>query len=491
MSSALRPGAANSETFELVSDVSQSRVGWTHSLIALHQTASCSPSEHSGPWTPNHRSHLTYGGAERASFVQKTSFAPEVIEELERTHPQVLVWLRKPSGVVFQLLLISFYIVIETASSLTLSFTLKPNPPPKFKPVPSSIIVMKSGVSIIIGLMISLFSSVLFDKTPCWRALTQTFGASFQCRAILSYSLVAALLCISDVFTMLAYSKLDAGLKKILDQSRLPITAAMSSLITGKRYSMHEWLALFIVLMAISSFYVADVEHQAVTELHTKCRYPPHCFDEPGYDICAVRVDGATLLGAAVNGTRHDITTLDVKASKRDWQGFVFSLISNLFNCAGSLFFEKIVKKTASTPFSTQKVQMEATGFPVAMAMSFIVPLYIAPQGGKAVWWAKNEAEGSGEGFFQGYTQLTVAVIAIGIVQAWMSGIIVKQLSALVKQFAKCFILLATVFCTSTFFRACQEETLPLNMYSLAFVIAFATVLFATMPKSQAAVSSA
>jgi drug/metabolite transporter (DMT)-like permease len=288
---------------------------------------------------------------------------------------------------------------------------------------------------------------------------------------------------------MLAYSKLDAGLKKILDQLRLPLTAALSATFVGKRYTVHEWVALLIVLLAICSFYMADVKHDEVTEMHTFCRYPENCFEEPPYHLCALRVDGPRMIGTAIpdvknsSRARHDIESFPIKAGTTDLMGLIFSLAATFLNCMGSLLSERLMKNAASTPFSTQKVQMEMTGFPVAIAMSFIVPVLIDAKGGKAIWWTKNEAEGSGEGFFQGYNRLTFIAIAIDTAMSWMGGILVKQFSSVVKIIAKCFVLLLTVLCTGTFMKACQADPLPMTMYSLAFIIAAATLLFAAMPK--------
>jgi len=296
---------------------------------------------------------------------------------------------------------------------------------------------------------------------------------------------------------MLAYSKIDAGLKKILDQLRLPLTAALSSVVLGRRYSIHEWLTLFIVLLAVCSFYIAQVHHDEVTQLHTKCRYPPQCFETPPYDICALRVDGAQVLGAAVrdtvkvNSTVHNISVFPVKAANMDWRGFIFSFMATFFNCMGSLYSEKVLKSTASTPFPTQKVREETTGFPVAILLSFLVPLWIDSKGGKAIWWTKTEAEGSGEGFFQGYNTLTLIAIALDIVAAWMGGIIVKHFSSLVKVMSKCFVLLLTVLSSGTFLKPCQADPLPITMYSLAFIITSAAFFFVTMPKNKVADASA
>lgn len=466
--------------------------GISKSFLVLTEGAFPVPAEHdSSLWkssaVADRWSPPTLGDTH--SFKHSTSFSHDFIESLEASNPEVLVWLTSTPGVLFQGTLIFAYILSETLCSLLTSFALKPDPPPKFRPLPSSIVVMSSGLSIVISLLVSAGGMVCFEKARVLDALARAFGAVFKCRSILSYSLIAVLFSISKIFKKMAYAKVDARLVEVVDQVRLPCIAVMSSVILGKRYTGHDWLALLIIVMTVCSFFYAEIEHDKVTELHTWCRYPEHCFDETSYDLCALRVDGATLVGMAVkdnrnvNGTLHDISTFVVKASHTDWFGLMFRLLAIIFACSGSLRSEKLMKSTATTPFPIQNAHMEMTAFPVAIAMSFIVPLWIDTNDGNAIWWTKNEAEGSGEGFFQGYTYLTLIAIALDILLSWMGGIIIKQLSTLVKSLAKSSSMLLTVICTGTFLKPCQADPLPITMYSLAFVVAAGTVLFTTMPK--------
>jgi hypothetical protein len=173
------------------------------------------------------------------------------------------------------------------------------------------------------------------------------------------------------------------------------------------------------------------------------------------------------------------------KAKKQELAGLIYSLIATLFNSAGSLFAEKFMKNAAATPFPTQKSQMETTGFPVALLMSFLVPLAVT-RDPKGIWWTTvkdnhgNEVDGSGGGFFRGYSRLTVIAIAMDIGLAWMGGIIAKKFSSVTKLIAKCFVLLLTVFITGTFppFKKCEAQYLPPNMYFLACIVFAGTLLF-------------
>mmetsp|Transcript_103019 Transcript_103019/g.162844 ORF Transcript_103019/g.162844 Transcript_103019/m.162844 type:complete len:83 (+) Transcript_103019:3-251(+) len=60
---------------------------------------------------------------------------------------------------------------------------------------------------------------------------------------------------------------------------------------------------------------------------------------------------------------------------------------------------------------------------------------------------------------------------------------IVKKFSSVVLVISKCVCVVLTVFLAGTFFKVCQADPLSPTMYSLAFTIAAATLLFGTLPK--------
>eukprot|EP00928_Gymnodinium_smaydae_P030043 TRINITY_DN2244_c0_g2_i2.p2 TRINITY_DN2244_c0_g2~~TRINITY_DN2244_c0_g2_i2.p2 ORF type:complete len:234 (+),score=37.20 TRINITY_DN2244_c0_g2_i2:942-1643(+) len=180
------------------------------------------------------------------------------------------------------------------------------------------------------------------------------------------------------------------------------------------------------------------------------------------------------------------LKTIPIQAAKIDQSGLIFGLITVVVNCLGSLLSEKIMKHSSSTPFPTQKAMMEVTGCPVAILMTFIVPLYINVVPDKPLWWTDEGAV-----FFGGYSRWTFLAISIDMLLAWMGGLIVKQFSSVVKIIAKCFVVVLTIFLEGTFLKKCHAPPLPLPMFALAFIIATTTILFATMPKVQAAASAA
>lgn len=391
--------------------------------------------------------------------------------------------------ILSQSALLVFYVFVETAGALLNSRVLKPNHSPEFTPLPSSMTTVHAGLSILVGLFIVMSRTAYSEGSLS--AFPRKAMEVFHLRNVCHYSLVAACYTTQGVFSYLAYSRLDAGLKKVLDQARIPVVAAMSSIVLGKRYTLSEWLTLLVVFLGIVCFYLADVEHDKVTEMHQKCRYPAGCFSQPPYDLCAIQVDGRTVTGIAIRNfgdnfsTTHDVYTWPLHAAETDRRGLFFSLMAILCNGLGSVFAEKVLKSRASTPFVEQKLQMESTGLPVAFAMAFIVPLWIDPKGGQSIWWTTNETTGSGAGFFQGFSHLTWGVIAINMFQTWVGGMVTKRFSALVAKLSTCITLMLTVILSGTLFKPCEADLLPITMFALAAIIAAITLLFAFAPKLQ------
>jgi hypothetical protein len=297
---------------------------------------------------------------------------------------------------------------------------MKPDPPLKYKPLPSSVVVVEDVCSMVLGFVITVVIFIVSGppESSIKQRVARSMRAVFDHKQILNFAAPSAVFAVASVLSMLAYSKLDAGLKKILDQFRLILMASMSSMVLGKRYSIHQWFALFILFLAVCNFYVASVKHDEITELHQKCKYPQHCFDEPGYAICGFDVDGSFKTGVVANKTgtsrrdQFDVTTFPVgdSADKTDLEGLLYSLLGTCFNALGGLLQEKAMKRDLGTNFATQKIQICFVSLPVSMLLSFLVPMI---QGGKEVWWAENEAEGSGAGFFQGFRENSLTLVAI------------------------------------------------------------------------------
>jgi hypothetical protein len=391
--------------------------------------------------------------------------------------------------------LVAFVICFETSGSLLASHVMKRDrlgSDDSIKPLPTSMTATNAVISLCISLLIVAGHNVHSKKTI--RAIPEAFCIVFNWRTILYYSLVATTFTIQCVFSYLAYSRVDAGLKKVMDQLRLPTVAALSTAIVNKRYNMQEWFALVILFFAVVTFYLTNLEHDGVTDARTKCRYPASCFEKPPFDLCAVRVDGTTILGSRINNNTgnnwHDISFSPIQTRETDRIGLVFCLIVVALNSVGSLLLEKFLKKDGKIPFPYQKAQMEITGVPVAIAMAFIVPLVIDTKGGSAIWWTKTDAAGSGRGFFQGFSRLTFAVAAVNVTQTWLTGLVIKRFSAVISKLSACLTLVLTVLLSGTTFKPCAADMLPTSMFALSCIIALAIVVFGNAGQQASPVES-
>eukprot|EP00928_Gymnodinium_smaydae_P063590 TRINITY_DN47121_c0_g1_i1.p1 TRINITY_DN47121_c0_g1~~TRINITY_DN47121_c0_g1_i1.p1 ORF type:complete len:504 (-),score=80.45 TRINITY_DN47121_c0_g1_i1:345-1814(-) len=440
-------------------------------LLAIGQQANAIP----------HEVETTDETRSQGSFLSR-----DVEDEIRRKNASLFAWLTSVKGMLFQILLLSMFVVMEVVIALLTSRVLKADTSVKVKPLASNIPPVISGISLLIGIVVTvLMNMAAADKASSRQAIAESFSRVFNLRAIVRMAPVAVVLGCSAVFNLLVYTRLDAGTKRMLDQLKLPATAAFSYAVVGRKYSLAEWCALSIILLSVVSFYSAKVEQDNIRELHYKCNYPGYCFPgKPQYDLCALRVDGASVYGEAVgNSTQHDVFTFPIKAGMNDNTGLCFSMVALTLSCIGGLLTEKYFKDDASTPFPTQMAHLNFTIFPVAMAMSFIVPLYVDNKGGQAIWWRDNGVEGSGAGYFQGFTLMTVFVVSIHLLLAWMGGLITKQFSTVVKIIAKCGAMILTIVFDGTVIKPCHADPVPLAMYAIALIIAFDTALLSFLPK--------
>eukprot|EP00928_Gymnodinium_smaydae_P033745 TRINITY_DN24094_c0_g1_i1.p1 TRINITY_DN24094_c0_g1~~TRINITY_DN24094_c0_g1_i1.p1 ORF type:complete len:504 (+),score=67.39 TRINITY_DN24094_c0_g1_i1:77-1588(+) len=414
----------------------------------------------------------------------------DVEDEIRRNHASLYTWLASAKGMLFQLALLTVFVVTEVVQAMMTARVLKNDSSVKVQPLASSIPAVIAGHSVLIGIVLTVFRTMTAPgRSSSIEMLSKAFSWVFNWQDITRMAPVAVLLSLSAVFSMLVYTRLDAGTSRTLDQLKLPATAALSYSIVGRKYSLQEWCALIIVLFGVVSFYCGKIEQDNIRELHYKCNYPEYCFPgKPQYDLCALRVDGRTIYGEAIsNSTHHEILTFPIKASSNDNTGLLFFMMSMICSCIGNLLAEKILKDNASTPFPTQMAHMNITAFPVAFAMSFIVPLYFDNKEGRAIWWRDTGVEGSGAGFFQGFSFVTCVMIAIHLLTHWLGGIIVKQFSTVVKIVAKSGAMILTIVFDGTLIRPCHADPLPLAMYAIAFIIAFDTVMLSLLPKPKQA----
>jgi hypothetical protein len=132
----------------------------------------------------------------------------------------------------------------------------------------------------------------------------------------------------------------------------------------------------------------------------------------------------------------------------------------------GSIISEKMLKDETETGFYAQKVTMEVIGCPVAFLMSVVVPVMmrlVHEPDTSLEWWnghcydahkqrcdASLDPDGTWcqcNNFFMNWNVWPVWVaVAFSFGQSWMSGVIVKLMSSVVKLVGKCVSLAMVYF---------------------------------------------
>lgn len=119
-----------------------------------------------------------------------------------------------------------------------------------------------------------------------------------------------------QLFTVAQNAFLTPSLRKVFQQLRIPITAMMGRVIMGHGYSTMQWLLIFGVTLALPGFQMSQTATGALEMSDT------------------------------------DVLT-----------GLLFSIITSILACAGSIFAEMYTKAGGKTPFYIQKFQIEVWTF--------------------------------------------------------------------------------------------------------------------------------
>jgi len=285
-----------------------------------------------------------------------------------------------------------------------------------------SIVVMQSITSIIIGICLTAFNHGAAGLKEC-----------FDPMVILRFFIVAAMFSINQTLGALQYMALTAATAKVLAQVRLPVLALCSRWIVSRVYHRKQWCALFLITVTAITF----------------------CW---------------------VQGKKDKMQA----SQSLMFFGYTCSIVASLCTIVAGLFSERSLKKFKTTPFYTQKVQIEIGGIIVASFMLWFMPVfanlvdlstkdslnpfnprtqYSCDVSGFKVYrtqWGDNAGtppsddcqvvqEDSGT-FFGGWALSTVVCLSMLLMQSWMAGITAKYMSQVMKQIGQCVSLLLCYF---------------------------------------------
>lgn len=235
---------------------------------------------------------------------------------------------------------------------------------------------------------------------------------------------------------------LDPDVLKVLDQSRLIVTALVMVVMLGKRYSRATWNSLIVITLASIMYGITKMSLRDVSSLEK-------------------------LKDKIVKGDfkgNLNIKDLDVKASGDDAAdsgkfviGFLLVIVNATVMAFAGVWAEKKMKAYKSTPFYIQKMYLEIGGM-----LSSLAFLYgITPPMKKALKGRDDPATVNVLGYnpFAGWSNPYVIVLFIVFFSKnYLQGILVKRMSSLVKQLSQVVATALVYFASNLHTEGCNSK---------------------------------
>jgi hypothetical protein len=360
---------------------------------------------------------------------QRASIFDEKIQaNLERTNPEAASWLSSMNGVLLQggivgvFIAISVYEVVFKKSAVTKASFDK-----------ASMVIFQGVFSLAVSLTIAFTTgqaNVLFGPhTLKMLGMYAPVGCMFSMTAYLQFVILEYLS--SDVF-------------KVLEQSRLLVTALLSFFLFKHGQSRAAWCALVVItLSAVCYGQVAKME--------------------------------AELAGKSAG-----------KASNNFSMGVTLTALFVIIQCGASVYCELILKKDKHLPFYIQKFYLEVPGTLFACLVSWKIDGWMVSVGlGKAPKY--GDVKVFEDGPLAGWNYWVIIAFVFFVMKSWGSGFLVKMMSSLVKQLCSVVAVCLTYFFGLMHLKCPGGEFFcPANLsaMTLSMVVVDMCVLFAVLSYS-------
>jgi len=360
-----------------------------------------------------------------------TLLDPGTVEQLQQDNPGLLAYLRSSTGLLLQVALFVTFIGIDTGKAIFGSVALKGT-----STVSQSLVLSSNLLGVILGLAIAHQKLGMDGVRQCTDP-----------KLVMKFAGVAIIFSLANCFGNLAYAFLSAGTVKIFGQLRLLQTAVLSTLFLKRRYIMPQWTAMIGIVLSALMFMQGKTMNKQMLAIRNH-------FAEAGLatsETCAVLLNGlvdshepdkvATACGDLVMTTSAKEEKMAI--------GIMCVLLFIFFSDVGSIISEKFLKDGSSTPFFVQKVAIDLTTSLTTLIMAFCMPWFLKlVTGDPAVYEKQMFWRGGFFGFFKGWGLPVLISVIFSTMQSWLSGLIVKQLSSVMKLLGKvvslgCIYLLA------------------------------------------------
>eukprot|EP00930_Biecheleria_cincta_P040750 TRINITY_DN27912_c0_g1_i1.p1 TRINITY_DN27912_c0_g1~~TRINITY_DN27912_c0_g1_i1.p1 ORF type:complete len:497 (+),score=57.95 TRINITY_DN27912_c0_g1_i1:129-1619(+) len=237
---------------------------------------------------------------------------------------------------------------------------------------------------------------------------------------------IAGLFCMGTLFNLKAIELLSPMLVKVLSQMKLPVTVCLSALMMKRHYGFLQILGLANIFFAVTAFSSLRISASHSSQGNDQCL-------EGGDEI----------------------------------RGYVFTAGGICCTVVASILAEKAFKDESKDPFYIKTANLKVGESLAAFVLATLTP-------GASLHAGKLMT--SPLSLFEGFDHKTVVLIALLVSDGWLSGLIVKQLSSVVKSIAKCLSLIVLYLACLFIFRT---ETFDWPQVMLALLVVSGAGLFA------------
>lgn len=316
------------------------------------------------------------------------------------------------SSPMYRPVLLGLFILIDVTQALVMDWAEKRSWDRKRRGrqyARQTALVVESGLSIITGLSVAGFLGG-------WSAVRSCFSA----HRFMQFLPVALFFTIGLSMKMMAVNHFQAGTIKIFGQSRLPLTALMSSVLLARQYTAVQWQVISLITMSCVCFVVMKGQNRA----------------------------------------------REGKAWK--WIGLFQILSWVLLNVLGGLVAERTYK-SRDAPYFVQKVSQDFGHFLTGLVMLFlVVPRF--KRGENILDRTRRPG-----GFFDSWDIRTWTVVITIFIDAWISNALLKEFSSVTRSITKA-VGVSVVYFASLRYAKERKENDALTI--VALMVVQSSVLF-------------
>lgn len=357
------------------------------------------------------------GAAPRAS--RGSIFKENIEEHISKADPVFMQWLNSFSGVAMQVTLCATLILIQTESSVWNQLGRMYVPYEGYKTYNAAAV----------GVCISIASVILCILWAAAKGESRLLFNAGSMRKLAKYTGPGAGFQVTQWLNLMALGFLSADVAKVLDQGRLLVTALITWKAFGRNQSLAGWNSLVVVSFA------------------------------------AVSYASMSKLLAGLEKLRNGTSAQDTSKTDSYLIGLAIVLFSVIAQSGLCVLCEKVLKDDNSLPFYVQKFYMEVPGVVMGLFLTNIGNpmlyniLKDELQADKKILNMVGGAGKWGEYFdapFQGWNWVVFVSFLLLMIKSWLSGLLVKQLNAVVKQLCSVFGVGMTYFAMKV--HICKDE---------------------------------